>query len=330
MICKCDGRLIVSSALLLPGILLFGWTAIGIFQANTDLYSHIPAIYLIIGYVLFTERKRIFNELAYSPSCGLCLVFLSAMVYVYGLTHQASFSTNDYGSIISLSSAIYLAGIFLLCFGTKALQQAQFAVFLLVFTIPIPDYLLEHVIVFLQTQSYNAACWVLDTLRMYPIKEGFSIILPDVSVEVAKQCSGIRSSIALLIISVLYGRYFLKTIPSRVLLVILTLFIAPYKNGMRIATLVLLSIYWDKKVLAGALHSAGGIPFFVVGLVWLSLVLFVLARAEKWVLGRFGRTGGEQVEGEEKSPGLPLRPNGDHAEQVAVNTLDSGVRRNDE
>ncbi|MEN6439688.1 MAG: archaeosortase/exosortase family protein, partial [Syntrophobacter sp.] len=148
---------------------------------------------------------------------------------------------------------------------------------------------------------YNAACWVLDVLRLYPIKEGFSIILPDVSVEVARQCSGIRSSIALLIISVLYGRYFLRTNPGRVLLVVLTLFVAPYKNGLRIATLVLLSIYWDKMVLAGPLHSAGGIPFFVIGLVWLSLILFVLARVEKWVLGRIGRGKGEvKEEGQEK------------------------------
>lgn len=294
-------RASILGSLLVLGTLVFGWTMINIFQGRTDLYSHIPAIYLIIGYILFTERKKIFSELGYSPAYGVGLLLASSVIYIYGQTNHSSLSPNDYGSVLSLASSVYLAGTFLLCFGAKTFRRARFAVFLLLFTIPIPNFLLNHVIVFLQVQSYSAACWVLDVLRLYPIKEGFSIILPDVSVEVARQCSGIRSSIALLIISVLYGRYFLRTNPGRVLLVVLTLFVAPYKNGLRIATLVLLSIYWDKMVLAGPLHSAGGIPFFVIGLVWLSLILFVLARVEKWVLGRIGRGKGEvKEEGQEK------------------------------
>lgn len=271
---------------LLLGLLVFGKPALELLQSRSDLYSHFPAIYLIIAYVLFTERKKIFEELRYATPGGAGTALLGCLVYFYAMANKAALSPNDYFAALSLGFAVYLAGIFLLCFGWKTFREAQFAVFLLVFTIPIPDFLLEHVVVFLQVQSYHAACFVLDVLQLYPIKEGFSIVLPDVSVEVAKQCSGIRSSIALLIISVLYGRYFLKTNVSRVALVVLTLFIAPYKNGLRIATLVLLSIYWDKAILAGPLHSAGGIPFFGVGLVWLSLVLFVLAKVERRCLAR--------------------------------------------
>ncbi|MHC1725290.1 MAG: exosortase/archaeosortase family protein [Syntrophobacteraceae bacterium] len=279
-------RIALFLGFLLLGLLVFGKPALELSQTRRELYSHFPAIYLIIGYVLFTERKKIFEELGYATAGGVGTALLGCVIYFYAVAGKAAFSPNDYFAALSLGFAVYLAGIFLWFFGWKTFKRAQFAVFLLVFTIPIPEFILEHVIVFLQVQSYNAACFVLDVLQLYPIKQGFAIVLPDVSVEVAKQCSGIRSSIALLIISVLYGRYFLKTNTSRVLLVILTLFVAPYKNGLRIATLVLLSIYWDKAILSGPLHSAGGIPFFGVGLVWLSLILYGLAKLEKRWRGR--------------------------------------------
>jgi exosortase len=263
------------------GFLVFGRTVIDLFHSRTELYSHIPAIYLIIGYVLFTERKRIFSEAGYSPVYGAGLVLFGCMLYFFGITNQSGFSPNDCSSILSLAFAVYLAGIFLLSFGLKTLRKAQFAVLLLLFTIPIPDLVLDKVIYFLQVQSYNAACWVLDAVGLYPIKQGFSIILPGLSVVVAKRCSGIRSSIALLIVSTLYARYFLRTNWARLPLIILTMFVAPFKNGLRIATLVWLGIYWDKKIFASSLHTAGGIPFFFIGLAWLTMILLVLSKVER-------------------------------------------------
>jgi exosortase/archaeosortase family protein len=88
----------------------------------------------------------------------------------------------------------------------------------------------------------------------------------------------------LLITSTLYARYFLRTNGARLPLIILTMFVAPFKNGLRIATLVWLSIYWNKKVLAGSLHTAGGIPFFFIGLAWLTVLLLVLARVERYFI----------------------------------------------
>lgn len=280
-------RMIFFVVLLLAGAAVFSGTAFKLLHAHTDYYSHIPAIYCIIGYILVTERKKIFEKIEYSPFYGMGLVLLSALVYSYGRFNQATLSLNDYASVETLSCGIYLTGIFLCFFGLHTLKMARFPAFLLILTIPTPDFMLDRIVWFLQVQSYQAACWVLDAVHLYPIKEGFLIILPGLTVEVAKQCSGIRSSIALLIISVLYGRYFLRTPPSMILLVVLTMFIAPFKNGLRIASLVILGIYWDKKILAGSLHTAGGIPFFFIGLAWLSLVLLFLSKAEKFVLKRY-------------------------------------------
>jgi len=287
MIPRIDKRIILFSAFLLFGMVVFSRTGIKLLRAQADYYSHIPAVFCIIIYILVSERKRIFTRVGYSPLYGMGLVVLSACIYFYGIVNQFMLSLNDSASVDALAFAIYLAGIYLCFFGLEVFKASKFAVFLLILTIPIPDFMLDRIILFLQVQSYGAACWVLDTVRLYPIKGNFHIILPGISAEVVRQCSGIRSSIALLIISILYGRYFLRTRAGVVLLVVLTVFIAPFKNGIRIASLIILSIYWDKMILAGALHTAGGIPFFLIGLAWLSLVLLLLAKGEKFVLKRY-------------------------------------------
>ena len=52
------------------------------------------------------------------------------------------------------------------------------------------------------------------------------------------------------------------------------------KNGIRIVTLSLLSIYVDPGFLTGSLHRSGGILFFILALVILAPVLWILQRSK--------------------------------------------------
>jgi len=99
---------------------------------------------------------------------------------------------------------------------------------------------------------------------------------------VAEQCSGIRSSIALIITSVLAGYLFLKSGWSRLILVLSFFPITVFKNGMRIVTLSLLASYVDMRFITGSwLHKSGGIPFFAMGLALMAPVLWVLMKTEE-------------------------------------------------
>ena len=75
--------------------------------------------------------------------------------------------------------------------------------------IPIPDFLMKKTIYGLQVGSIELS-EILFTLSGLPFeREGFFCSLPGVSIEVSEQCSGIRSSLALLITSLLAGHFFL-------------------------------------------------------------------------------------------------------------------------
>jgi exosortase len=117
------------------------------------------------------------------------------------------------------------------------------------------------------------------------LREGFTFNLPGMSIEVAKQCSGIWSSIALFITSIVAGQLFLRTGWKRVILVLSIFPITIFKNGLRIVTLSLLGTYVDPGILGSELHKSGGIPFFFVALMLLAPILFWLRKTEKKGVG---------------------------------------------
>jgi exosortase len=106
-------------------------------------------------------------------------------------------------------------------------------------------------------------------------------VLPaGVTIEVAQECSGIRSSLVLLGVSLVASHWFLRSAWTKAILILVTVPLAIAKNGMRIVTLSLLSVYVDPGFLTGRLHHQGGIVFFSVALVLLVSMLLVLKRSE--------------------------------------------------
>ena len=108
----------------------------------------------------------------------------------------------------------------------------------------------------------------------------FFLLLPGVTIEVAKECSGIRSSMALFITCVFAAHLFLRTPWKKLILVLLSIPLALLKNGVRIVTLTLLSIYVDPSFLTGRLHKQGGFIFFLLALAMLAPVLKLLEKSE--------------------------------------------------
>jgi hypothetical protein len=63
--------------------------------------------------------------------------------------------------------------------------------------------------------------------------------------------------------------------------VLLAFPVALIKNGIRIVTLTLLSIYVDPSFLTGSLHHKGGFVFFLLALAILAPVLLLLEKSER-------------------------------------------------
>jgi exosortase len=205
-----------------------------------------------------------------------------ALLYFVGRGVGAGFNQNDFTAIIALAAVVFLNGGFILSYGLPAFKAALFPLLFLVFVIPIPSTLMDGFITFLQVGSTEFVNLLFMTTGVPFLREGFVFHLPGMSVEVAKQCSGIRSSLALLITAILAGHMFLETGWKKVVLALAIVPITMFKNGIRILILTLLGTYVNPKWLTeSSLHRDGGIVFFILALVLMAPILYWLRKGEK-------------------------------------------------
>ncbi len=179
---------------------------------------------------------------------------------------------------------------FVFCYGTQSFQAALFPLLFLLLMIPIPTVLLDQVIFVLQKGSAIATYGLFKLMGMPVLWQGFKFSLPGVDIEIAKECSGIRSSLALFITGTLAAHFFLQTHWKKVALVLLTFPIAILKNAARIVTISSLGVYVDQGYLTGRLHHKGGFVFSILALAMFVPSLFLLQRSEIAARGRAART----------------------------------------
>jgi exosortase/archaeosortase family protein len=157
---------------------------------------------------------------------------------------------------------------------------SAFALALLLFAVPIPDVLLSKAIYALQAGSADIAELFFNLSGAPVLRQGFFFRLPVISIEVAQECSGIRSSLALLILALLVAHFSFRPFWKKLAFVVAGLCMMLVKNGIRIATLTLLANYVNPSFLTGSLHHQGGIVFFLIGLALLVPVYWGLRKGE--------------------------------------------------
>ena len=251
------------------------------FSFANDNASHIVLIPFLSACLIYLKQKQVFRQISFDYSLAGLLFMISAVTYIWALRSRASWTQADILAGCALALVLLWISGFVLFFGRGALQNARFPLLFLFLTIPLPSTLLNQSIYFLQKGSAEIAEMIFDLLGVPALREGFVFHLAHFTIEVAKECSGIRSSLALLILALVAGYLFLRSPWKRVALVIAGLLIMIVKNGVRIATLATLAEYVNPGFLYGRLHHEGGVVFFLLGLLLLLPILWLLQRSEK-------------------------------------------------
>ena len=248
---------------------------------RSEYYSHILLIPLVSGFFLYVGRKEIFSNLKYSYSSGIPLIIIGVLLYVLGWAKGQNLNQNDYSSLMTFSVILFWIGAFILFYGTQAFRMAIFPLLFLVFMIPIPSLLMEKAISLLLAGSTAATHMLFNFTGIPFLKEGSVFHLPGMSIQVAKECSGIRSSLGLFITCILAGHLFLRTGWKKLILVLFVYPITVLKNGIRIVTLSSLAVYVDERFITQSfLHRSGGFLFYIPALILLGIVLWWLRRTE--------------------------------------------------
>src|SRR4030042_4064697 len=249
---------------------------------RSEYYSHILLIPLISGYFIYTKRKILFSNLEYSSVPGIILLVIGILFYIVGREQRVQFNLNDYSSLMTFSGVLIWVGSIVLLYGMKTFQKIFFPLLFLVFMIPVPTLLMDKIIHLLQAASAEVTHLLFMITGIPFSREGFTFHLPGINIEVAKQCSGIRSSLGLFITGILAGNLFLKTGWRKVILALFVFPITIFKNGVRIITLSALAIYVDEKFIPQSfIHHSGGFVFYIPALLLLGAVIWYFRRSER-------------------------------------------------
>ena len=241
----------------------------------SDYYAHIPLVPLVSAFVLFRRRKDLYRGEPGSPLLGSAVMALGVGLLV--LDRMSGPGLIAHAELCASGAIFFSAGSFLALFGRKAFRRALFPFAFLIFLIPLPLAWMERIVSALVVGSTVVTNMLFKAAGVPFLQEGRIFRLPIIDIEVAQQCSGIRSSLALLVTSVLAGQMFLKGPWRKIVLALAVVPVTILKNGIRIVTLYLLSYFVDMRIIQGGfLHRSGGFLFFGLGLVILGYILWLL------------------------------------------------------
>jgi exosortase len=250
------------------------------YSLNNESASHILLIPAISVYLLYLDREKIFRSVVPPEGVG----FLAPLVGIAVLSMIGRILIQDQidepPSVAVLFLILLWIASFYFSYGRRASRLAIFPLGFLILAVPLPTSILDRVITWLQEGSTTITYEIFRLIGVPVFRQGFLLTVPGVTIEVARECSGIRSSVALLITCLLAAQMYLKAWWKMVLFVSLVLPWSILKNGIRIATLTLLSVYVNPDFLRGNLHRDGGVLFFLLALAGFLPVLILLHRSE--------------------------------------------------
>ena len=158
---------------------------------------------------------------------------------------------------------------------------AIFPVTILLFAIPLPDAVVIEFERALMIASAEAADLLFSLAGTSVYRDGQVFQLPGFTLEVAQECSGIRSSWVLLITSLLISHLFLQSNWRRAVVVAAVIPLGILRNGFRVLVIGLLCDNYGPHMIDSFVHQRGGPVFFGLSLLPLFALLWWLRRREQ-------------------------------------------------
>jgi exosortase C (VPDSG-CTERM-specific) len=258
--------------------------SLAIRAAGSDLDSYILLIPFVSAYLVYLRRQSLPKEYAFSLAwaiipfaAAVCSLFVARNPEVFG----QAWSQHDYLVLMALSFVCLFAagGFFFL--GRRWMAVAAFPFAFLFFIVPLPDRAADFLETASKLASTEAANLLFNMTGTPVLRDGTVFQLPAITIQVAQECSGIRSSLVLFITSLVAAHLFLKSPWRRTALVAAVIPLGILRNGLRILFIGLLCTHIGPEMIHSVFHKRGGPPFFILSLVPLFLLLWWLRRGER-------------------------------------------------
>lgn len=240
---------------------------------NEDDHAHGPIVLVVTLYLIW-QKREVFAQ-AGAPGRGETVtgwILLVVGLLAYALGRSQDILLFEVGSQIPV-----ILGALLITVGAKAARALWFALFFLLFMIPLPGFIVDAATGPLKQYISVIAEHVLYAAG-YPIaRSGVTLTVGPYQLLVADACSGLHSMFSLSAMGLLYLYLMQHTSLARNLVIMAAIIpIAFVANVIRVMVLILITYHMGDEAGQGFLHGFAGIMLFVIGLLFLFLLDWIL------------------------------------------------------
>lgn len=221
-----------------------------------DYYSHGFLVPLVAGLLFHAKRRAL--AAPGRDARGLAALGAAALLLALGLVASSPTAQG-----VAWVGAV--AGLVLTFWGPPGLRTLAFPVGFLLFMVPLPAWLLNPIIVWLQLAVSAAGVSALHDLGYSVLREGNVVLLPGGErLFVDEACSGITSVVTLLPLGALLAYFGPRGWLPRAALMAAVVPFAMLGNWLRVlGTVSAAQRFGTERVLAGPLHEGAGLLTFL-------------------------------------------------------------------
>jgi exosortase len=247
---------------------------------GSDAYTYILLVMPLAAALVYFEQHKGPASPTSRKWAGWVLLTLGLLARLTTLLKIIHLSAGNTLCLNMLAVWISWIGSVVLCFGMYTCRRQLFALCFLVLIVPLPDSAINWITETLQYQSAVTATQLFHAARVPATREGVIVSIPGLDLEVARECSSIRSSTLLVIVTLVFAHLFLHCWWTKAILCLAAMPLAIFKNAVRIFTIAELGTRVDPAYLNGHLHHDGGVIFFGLALVITLVLAMALRKAE--------------------------------------------------
>lgn len=271
-------------------VFAFPLVQIALFAYRSEFHSHV----LLVPFVSFYLIRLCLTDGAWHPAAPAAgaagspwttvwtvLCVLASGGYLLSSTTDRPLKGDDALALGALGVIFAVYALVCWRFTRASVAEITFPLAFLLFFVPLPTFAMDAIEIALQHASAEVASWFFQLTNLPFLREGLTFALPGITIKVAQECSGVRSSLVLFMTSLIAGYLFLKDSPHRWILTVFTLLLGIARNAFRILVIAWLCVEMGPEMIHSAIHKRGGPLFFALSLIPLGGLLWLLIRRER-------------------------------------------------
>lgn len=236
-----------------------------------DNYGHGLFVPPIALYLAWEKKERLLEGDGAGAWFGFVIIAAGMGLFIMG-------KLATLFVVQHLALWVVIVGLVMAAWGLRGARILAFPLGLLLMTIPLPQFLFQHLSSSLRAISSTLGVTCLQVVGITAFQDGNVIDLGPIQLQVVEACSGLRFLFPLMTLALLCAYFLQDRLWKRVFVFLSSIPIAIVLNGFRIGMIGILVEWWGKGAADGFIHLFEGWIIFLVGVALLVGEVLVLKR----------------------------------------------------